>query len=180
MTRPTTENGDNGATPALFGVLETAGEETGERFIHWVEGVIDGAVESKVGGGSGGGGPSDGISKKTLSKNSWLLALLVALFGSGGIYTNYLLTQQQTKDNETAIEAHGKLPMHDKAARRVDKIDSDLGDVKKEVGEIRVEQRTIVDGIEQLKQESQNREDRRIRDENADLKRELRRLRRGR
>lgn len=148
------------------------GQVDADAFAKAIEELGDYIVEAKDGGGGGGPGPGDVIKK--VRGNTWLIGLLVLLFGSGGIVTNYYITKQQAEDNAAAIKSHGEEPMHRQAGQRVDKIESDLRDVKADVGDIKEGQKAVAEGVQQLKREAQTEKQRRLERENAELRRKLR------
>ena len=142
------------------------------------------------GGGSGGsdGGGSDSPAKLMMSKVGRRLgvAILVALFGSGGVWVTFQMTVKRSEDNEAAIKAHREEPAHKKAEKEVEFIKVRIGEIQTEIsgkdgeGGIKRDVAQIAKGVESLKKESQTREQLRTARELEEAKREIRELRRRR
>ena len=166
----------NGALQEVGTAAPAAPPEKDGSSVHALAGVLAQIMEEK-GNGNGGGGPHH---KKVVRKNTWIIGLLVALFGAGGPVAGYYAIKALGEANEKKIEEHDAQPMHKEAGKRIEKIEHDLGDVKKDVSKISTEQTVIVEGIERLTKEAQTANQKRLERELEDAKRELRRRRRER
>jgi hypothetical protein len=159
-----TKNGDTPrpratTEPGIHAAMVNAASEVGQVS---AQDIAHALIE--MGGGSGGGGT--GFQKSLKRSNIWI-ALLIALFGTGGMVASYYATQSRSRSNEKAIDSHREVPMHKGANEQFSGIKVRLGKVEDKMGAVQVGQNEIKDGITELKKEQID-----------DLKRELARERR--
>jgi preprotein translocase subunit SecG len=159
--------GDNGASSP----------DPVERLIQGFEAV----VETKLGGGGGGGGGGgdDGCGpgatksiNKTLTRNT-IMAIVTIL---AGVIGAYYATEARSKDNEAAVKDNKKvIETHTDDIRD---IKVEVKDVGSKVDDVSMEQKVILDGIEQLKEEAKTEKQKRLEEKVRELERENRRLER--
>lgn len=174
------ENGNNGAhrVPTnrnIRAAIREAADELGVAEAASGEDVSSADLVSEIVrmvGGDGGGNV-----KKAARRSTWIIGLLVALFGSGGIVASYYVTEARSKTNADAIKAHSAMDMHPAAVRRVEKIEADVKATRDDVKDIKTQQTAVIGGIEQLKKEAQTEKQKRLQEELERLRRELRRRR---
>ena len=160
-----------------------APDERGEDFAAALEQFGNYLLENKSrqgGGGGGGDGPSPGDVIKKVKSNTWVIAALTILFGSGGIGTMIYVSDARSKSNHEAIIEHADKPMHDDAKQAVDRIERDVKAVGAKVDRAMAGQQTLIEGIESLKREAQTDKQKRLEEKVRELEREKRRLERNR
>jgi hypothetical protein len=139
---------------------------------------------SRGGGGGGNGNGDDDDShrrraaddKKAKRKHSALIGVISVLFGSGGAMGVVYATSDRSKANEIKVEAAAKHienfePRLDKTEGDIQYIKAEIKDFGEDVDTAMVQQKVIIEGIEDLKKENVNR----LQDELRDARRELRR-----
>ena len=159
-----------------------APDERGEDFAAALEQFGNYLLESKSqqGGGGGGDGPSPGDVIKKVKSNTWVIAALTILFGSGGIGTMIYVSDARSKSNHEAIIEHADKPMHDDAKQAVDRIERDVKAVGAKVDRAMAGQQTLINGIESLKREAQTDKQKQLEEKLEEAKRKLREERRRR
>jgi hypothetical protein len=130
------------------------------------------------GGGAPPGSVPPSVYSKSVKKHNWGTIIATLLGAIGVALTSYYATEARSKSNEEKVE---------KLEPRVEKLEEDtqyirvtVKDTKKEMGEVKTQQTVIADGIEQLKEEAQTTEKKRLEDKLEELERENRQLRRRR
>ena len=155
---------DPGIAPPGAGMSSTqTPEELAELFIS--------KLTEKV--GNGNGGPHD---KKSLRKNTWIVSLLVMLFGSGGIITMIYVSDARSQSNEHHVEEN-KISIEDntKAIGEIKDSVDDIGDKLDDQYDVQIK---LVEGIDDLTKEAQTERQTRLEDEVKRLRRENRILER--
>jgi hypothetical protein len=157
----------------------SSGADAMEQLNQLFKSALMDALNEHGGGDDGSGGEPPRKKRLTpAGRSGVLVALIVALFGSGGIVTTVYLVKDNAARNEAAIKEHHALPMHDDAQGRIAAMEGKVLTIEEKLTDIRTTQATIVQGIEGLKQENKTREESRLKRENEELKREIRRINR--
>ena len=193
----------NGATPEDLVEFEDSGPVRGALYASLAGNPnapsahdIAKALFEYGGGGPPGGGVPPDQHVKTVKRHNWITALLVLLFGSGGVFTTMKMTEAKADTNHESIEKLKKTNVEDFEPRikaneeSVRLIRVDINDVKEEIsgdpltGKAGIKQDVakIADGIEALKKENQTRKQQELEEKSAEqaarilyLERELRR-----
>lgn len=130
--------------------------------------------------GDGGGGDDPGEKTlKEIKRHKWLAALMSLFLGSGGMVGSYYALKARAASNTKEVEvlkeaAKTTEPRIENNAKDIRLLKGDVSGINKSVGEMKGQQTTIVDGIEELKNENVKR----LKQELKDAKQELTQLRR--
>jgi hypothetical protein len=135
---------------------------------------------AKIGDGNGGGGGGAPFDLKKVHRRNWMVNTLIALTVAGsGTFAAYKATESRSLANEKAnAEQSEVIDQHTEAIRY---IKVEVKETGQKVDRAMIQQRAIVDGIDQLKEEAQTDKQKRLEETVKRLERENRRLeRRGR
>lgn len=139
------------------------------------EAFLESLAKKLVTHGGGGDGPKHA---KSIKRHNWLAVIMAALLGPGGAIAVIYATSDRSKSNSQEVEHLKEAtkaiePRMEKTEEDVRFIRVDVGKMKTSVDTMATEQTAIASGIEELKGENVKR----LKDELADAKRELRRAR---
>ena len=161
MSRAPTDPGNGSVTGPMPDIdtgriRKTISSESGHTVHELAEALSE--LMGSNGGDSGGGVPPE-THLKTLKKHNWITAVLVLLFGSGGVMGSYYATKSRAEANETrSIKNDSRIEANIENVRliRVDvsglavaqeKTTEALEDVSKGLGELKEE------SLDKLKEE---------------------------
>lgn len=120
------------------------------------------------------------VHKKQIKRHNWAAVVLAMLLGPGGAFAVINTMDDRSKANEMKVEQVEKSSKS--MDERVEKVEDDVRYIKVRVGDLdtkvdraMVQQQVIVEGIEQLKEESVRDREKRLREENERLRDRLRR-----
>lgn len=144
----------NGVRPRARDALVVAAAAADESAVERLIAAINRQPSGDDGGG-GGGDDNPGKMDRATRKQTWIVTLVVALFGSGGIGAAYLATQQRSVSNEKAIQQHLGVE-YPATIQKLKNVETVVETVAKTQADV------VVPGIEALKKESQTKEKREL------------------